>query len=60
VPNGHRHADWPDRFDRTVDRSLGTRTSPGGIDRSIDDICEATEQIQQFVIGRAISGLRVE
>lgn len=36
------------------------RSDPQGRFREIYDIFEGTEQIQQLVISRAISGLRIE
>jgi hypothetical protein len=38
----------------------GTQSSQCGHHRDIYDIFEGTEQIQQLVISRAISGMRVE
>ncbi|MEE9415127.1 MAG: hypothetical protein V3V01_07575 [Acidimicrobiales bacterium] len=37
-----------------------TATTPGGLVSRTHDIFEGTEQIQQLVISRAISGLRIE
>jgi len=47
-----------DALDRTP--SSGTAGAWCGRHREIYDIFEGTEQIQQLVIARAISGLRIE
>jgi hypothetical protein len=52
----------PDRTARTDGRTSRSRHVPAhdGRARQIMDIFEGTEQIQQLVIARAVSGLRIE